>query len=273
MSRRCEGVADSGNLADDVTDLLVACGDAARDRGDRHRARRRRAAVRACRGAVGFDRGDPPHQPAQPSGDPTGAGLPQLRALVGEAKSYAERLFDFPEIGSLGAEDARTALALPPRRVAPGSTTQRSTSWSSDPTGTRTSSRSGDTTSGTRRRRARSPPMDVERAAPRVQDQLDQNFFLVRLDRLTPREREYLVAMAAPGRGRTAPATLRPRWACVSSRSRRAVQRSSPKASSTAPRTGTPHSPSRSSTSSSSGWIRRSDPAFALPAHPGWQAG
>jgi len=43
----------------------------------------------------------------------TGAGLPQLRALAGEAKSYAERLFDFPEIGSLSAEDARTALAVP----------------------------------------------------------------------------------------------------------------------------------------------------------------
>jgi len=42
---------------------------------------------------------------------------------------------------------------------------------------------------------------DVDRAAPRVQDQLDQNFFRVRLDRLTPREREYLVAMASLGPG------------------------------------------------------------------------
>ena len=42
---------------------------------------------------------------------------------------------------------------------------------------------------------------DVERAAPRVQAQLDQNFFLVRLDRLTPKEREYLVAMATLGPG------------------------------------------------------------------------
>ena len=43
----------------------------------------------------------------------TGAGLPQLRGLAGEAKSYAERLFDFPVIGSLEPEDAGTALALP----------------------------------------------------------------------------------------------------------------------------------------------------------------
>ena len=42
---------------------------------------------------------------------------------------------------------------------------------------------------------------DVELAAPRVQAQLDQNFFLVRLDRMTPKEREYLVAMASLGPG------------------------------------------------------------------------
>lgn len=51
---------------------------------------------------------------------------------------------------------------------------------------------------------AGTPPItadDVVRAAPRVQDQLDQNFFLVRLDRLTPKEREYLIAMASLGPG------------------------------------------------------------------------
>ena len=31
-----------------------------------------------------------------------GAGLPQLLALAGNAKSYAERLFNFPQIGPLG---------------------------------------------------------------------------------------------------------------------------------------------------------------------------
>jgi hypothetical protein len=131
----------------------------------------------------------------------TGAGLPQLRALAGEAKSYAERLFDFPEIGSLSAEDARTALAVPV--VESGAAiddaaldimVERSHGypyflqewgyhvWNVAPQSPITAD-------------------DVERAAPRVQDQLDQNFFLVRLDRLTPREREYLVAMASLGPG------------------------------------------------------------------------
>src|ERR1700691_2711517 len=42
-----------------------------------------------------------------------GAGLPQLRALAGQAKSYAERLFDYPTIGPLNAEDAALAITKP----------------------------------------------------------------------------------------------------------------------------------------------------------------
>ena len=38
-----------------------------------------------------------------------GAGLPQLRGKMGEAKSYAERLFDFPEVGPLSPEDDQLA--------------------------------------------------------------------------------------------------------------------------------------------------------------------
>ena len=40
-----------------------------------------------------------------------GAGLPQVRGRMGRAKSYAERLFDFPEIGALSPDDARRAIA------------------------------------------------------------------------------------------------------------------------------------------------------------------
>src|SRR5206468_2360402 len=42
-----------------------------------------------------------------------GAGLPQLRGRMGEAKSYAERLFDFPEIGPLSPSAARIAIEKP----------------------------------------------------------------------------------------------------------------------------------------------------------------
>lgn len=42
-----------------------------------------------------------------------GAGLPQIAELAWDGKSYAERLFKFPRIGSLDFEDATKALAEP----------------------------------------------------------------------------------------------------------------------------------------------------------------
>lgn len=44
---------------------------------------------------------------------PVGAGLPQLRGRRGRAKSYAERPFDFPEIGALPPPAAKLALSKP----------------------------------------------------------------------------------------------------------------------------------------------------------------
>jgi len=46
-----------------------------------------------------------------------GAGLPQLPRLAGEAKSYAERLFKFPQIGELSAAEAKQALVDPAERL------------------------------------------------------------------------------------------------------------------------------------------------------------
>lgn len=45
-----------------------------------------------------------------------GGGLPQLAKLAGDAKSYAERLFDYTSIGPLDGESARRAVAAPAER-------------------------------------------------------------------------------------------------------------------------------------------------------------
>lgn len=45
-----------------------------------------------------------------------GGGLPQLAKLAGDAKSYAERLFDYPPIGALDEAGARLALTAPAER-------------------------------------------------------------------------------------------------------------------------------------------------------------
>ena len=42
-----------------------------------------------------------------------GAGLPQVRGQLGRAKSYAERMFDFPQIDALSSADATTAISKP----------------------------------------------------------------------------------------------------------------------------------------------------------------
>jgi hypothetical protein len=130
-----------------------------------------------------------------------GAGLPQLRGRMGEAKSYAERLFEFPEIGPLAPADAEVALCKPAmdagvefedeavRRiiqetegypyflqewgkhvwdVAPASPVQ---------------------------------VQDVVAASRAAIAALDESFFRVRFDRLTPAEKKYLRAMAEIGAG------------------------------------------------------------------------
>ncbi|MDQ0851297.1 hypothetical protein QFZ65_003235 [Arthrobacter sp. B3I9] len=108
-----EGFADHGNLTLDVTDVLVSIGEAARehatglvllfDEVQFLSQPQLEAVIQAI------------HKTVQRKLPVTfvGAGLPQIAELAGDAKSYAERLFKFPKIGSLDVEDAKKALAEP----------------------------------------------------------------------------------------------------------------------------------------------------------------
>jgi hypothetical protein len=108
-----DGVADSGDLSDDTTDLLVAIGEAAQEHGtgvvfllDEVQFLSRvelEAMIAALHKVV---------QRRLPLAV-VGAGLPHLPRLAGEAKSYAERLFRYPTIGPLERGDAEQALTLP----------------------------------------------------------------------------------------------------------------------------------------------------------------
>src|SRR5579884_3541865 len=108
-----EGTADSGNLSDDLTDLLVTLGEAAQER---------ETGIAFLVDEVQFLRAAEfealiagLHRTVQRQLPITlvGAGLPQLPRLAGEAKSYAERLFKFPRIGELTPPQAEAALAEP----------------------------------------------------------------------------------------------------------------------------------------------------------------
>jgi hypothetical protein len=130
-----------------------------------------------------------------------GAGLPQIRGRLGRAKSYAERLFDFPEIGPLSPEDARRAIEKPILDGGAGIGQQalerivRETrcfpyfvqEWGKQ---------AWDAAAG-----PTIEEVDVESASVLATAALDESFFRVRFDRLTPAERVYLRAMAARGPG------------------------------------------------------------------------
>src|ERR1700691_2057585 len=110
-----KGIADSGNLEQDLPDLMVAVCEAARERGvalgifldevQYLSSEELASLIVAC------------HEVAQRNLPMffVGAGLPQIAALAGNAKSYAERLFTYPVVGQLDPVAARAALVNPAR--------------------------------------------------------------------------------------------------------------------------------------------------------------
>ncbi len=130
-----------------------------------------------------------------------GAGLPQVRGSMGKAKSYAERLFEFPEIGALSPDDARRAISKPAEDE--GVTIDDDAvdaiiaqthcypyflqEWGKHVWDV-----------------AESSPVDADDVAVASRlatATLDESFFLVRFDRLTPSEKRYMRAMAQLGAG------------------------------------------------------------------------
>jgi hypothetical protein len=130
-----------------------------------------------------------------------GAGLPQLAALAGAAKSYAERLFEYVAVGPLDPEGAREAIALPVRAagadIAPAALDAIAERTEGYPYFLQEwGKHSWDAAPG-----PRIEPADVAAATAITLADLDDGFFRVRYDRLTPAERDYLRAMAHLGSG------------------------------------------------------------------------
>jgi hypothetical protein len=130
-----------------------------------------------------------------------GAGLPQLRGRMGEAKSYAERLFDFPEIGPLNSEDATDAIVKPVQsegaEIEPEAVNLIVEKTEGYPYFLQEwGKHTWDVASESPIRRA-----DVMHASQEAVAALDESFFRVRFDRLTPTEKRYLRAMAELGPG------------------------------------------------------------------------
>jgi hypothetical protein len=130
-----------------------------------------------------------------------GAGLPQLRGRMGRAKSYAERLFDFPEIGELSPPAARQALVKPALdqgvEIAEDALERILVETHRYPYFLQEWGKHAWQVA------ERSPITlnDVQRASVVALAALDESFFRVRFDRLTPAEKRYLRAMAELGPG------------------------------------------------------------------------
>ncbi len=195
------GAADSGDLEADLPELIAAIG---------HAAQARHSALALFIDEIQyFSAGELSalimalHRVAQEQLPVAlfAAGLPQVTALFGNSKSYAERLFDFPEIGALSPEDASNALAKPAavEQVifeAPCLDYIYTQSrgypfflqewgyhcWNVAPAPLVTLA-------------------DAVAATDIAVKRLDEGFFRVRFDRLTPREKNYLRAMADLGPG------------------------------------------------------------------------
>jgi hypothetical protein len=195
------GAADSGDLQADFAELFLELGGVAREAGtgvmlffdeiQYLKAPELAALITATHRVV---------QRVLPI-TIVGAGLPQIPTLAGEAKSYAERLFDIPQIDSLTNDAALEAIVRPARELGVEFENEAAELivhltegypyflqeygkhvWNA----------------------ADSSPIRVEKvrgAQPVVQEQLDENFFRVRISRARTSEKRYLRAMAELGKG------------------------------------------------------------------------
>ena len=130
-----------------------------------------------------------------------GAGLPQLRAQVADAKTYAERLFEFREVGPLDEPASEDAVAIPIRaqeaEIAPDALAMIVAETNGYPYFLQEWGKHVWDIA------ERSPiaAADVTRASDEVTAALDAGFFRARFDRLTPAQKRYLRAMAELGPG------------------------------------------------------------------------
>jgi hypothetical protein len=202
------GTADSGDLAEDIRDLLLELGRVAQAGGtgvvflfdEVQFLRREHYEARV----IALHRLG---QKALPLAI-VGAGLPLLPRLTGEAKSYAERMFDYSTIGKLPAAAAERALLKP--------AADRGVQYEPDALALlmdltdrypyfiqEYGKHVWDVASTTPITRS-----DVETAVPVVRAYLDEGFFEVRLGRTTPAQRRYMAAMADLGDGPQASAAV-----------------------------------------------------------------
>lgn|SRR6185436_8875637 len=195
------GSADSGDLEIDLPNLFVAIAEAAEERGSAIAVLVDEVQYLSTKELSALIMAMHKIQQRQLPLILIGAGLPVLPALAGDSKSYAERLFSFPDIGALSEPDAIRALKEP--ALVEGVVFEQLAleeiyrltkgypyflqewgyqSWN----------------------QAEGSPitlLTIQKTTETVIKRLDKNFFRVRYDRLIPSEKIFLREMAKLGSG------------------------------------------------------------------------
>lgn len=130
-----------------------------------------------------------------------GAGLPQVAALSGDAKSYAERLFEYPAVGALSPDAARAAIRQPLLDEGEDITPEALDRIVAETGRYPYFLQEWGFQAWNHADRSPIAVDDVAAAQAAALRRLDEGFFKVRFDRLTPKEREYVIAMARLGTG------------------------------------------------------------------------
>lgn len=195
------GLADNGDLEHDLQALLEAAGAAAKKAGTAlpmfvdELQYVEEAQLASLITAL--------HRTAQRSLPVVmvGAGLPQLPGKMGRAKSYAERLFDFPQIGPLSPEAARLAIVKPASDQGVKVEMEALERILRETRGYPYFLQEWGKHAWDAADESPISLEDVEHATITAIAALDESFFRVRFDRLTPSEKKYLRAMAELGPG------------------------------------------------------------------------
>jgi len=129
------------------------------------------------------------------------AGLPILPALVGQSKTYAERLFHFPKVGPLSVADTIEALQGPVKKRGVEFTKEALQTIFDLTKGYPYFIQEWGYQAWNHAKDSHITNEVITASSIDVIRRLDENFFQVRFDRLTSSERNFLRAMADLGEG------------------------------------------------------------------------
>lgn len=192
------GISDTGNLANDMTELFLALGVI---------AQKQNKGVVLFIDEIQYIKDDEfealmeaIHRTNQKNYPIVifSAGLPKIAKIAGDVKSYAERLFDFIEIDSLNNEEAKLALIEPAKRFQINYTDEAINKIIEITQGYPYFLQEyGKWVWECKKEESIIDIKIVNKAYDKFEQSLDKAFFKVRHDRATAREIEFMTAMVA----------------------------------------------------------------------------